>query len=287
MGEYDVWEERLLTVEELKRAANALRQDIIKMLVSSKSGHPGGSLSAAEIVTTLFFQEMRIDPQNPAWPERDRFVLSKGHAAPVLYSALAAKGYFPREELQGLRSCGRILQGHPDMKKTPGVDMSTGSLGQGLSAANGMALAARLDGKEYRVFVLVGDGEMEEGQIWEAAMAAAHYQLDNITGILDYNGLQIDGPTDSVMCSAPLKEKWQAFGWHVLEVDGHDPEDLLGAYAKAKEVKGKPTMIIAKTVKGKGVSFMENEISWHGTAPSEEQGVQALKELGEEARSLD
>ena len=275
-----------MTTVELKRAANMLRQDIIKMLVSAKSGHPGGSLSAAEIVATLFFREMRLDPQNPAWPERDRFVLSKGHAAPVLYAALAGKGYFPREELQGLRHTGHMLQGHPDMKKTPGVDMSTGSLGQGLSAANGMALAGKIDGRDYRVFVLLGDGEMEEGQVWEAAMAAAHYQLDKVTAILDYNGLQIDGPTDKVMCSAPLKEKWQAFGWHVLEVDGHDPEALLGAYAEAKGIRGKPSVIIAKTVKGKGVSFMENEAGWHGNAVSAEQGEQALKELEEEALSF-
>jgi len=275
-----------LTTIELKRVANALRQDIIAMLVTSKSGHPGGSLSAAEIVATLFFQQMKINPQDPHWADRDRFVLSKGHAAPVLYAALAEKGYFPKAELQGLRQTGRMLQGHPDMKKTPGVDMSTGSLGQGLSAANGMALAGKLDGKDYQVFVLLGDGEMAEGQVWEAAMAAAHYKLDNVTAVLDFNGLQIDGTTDSVMCSTPLAEKWRSFCWNVLEVDGHDVDALLAAFAEAKQVKGRPSIIIAKTVKGKGVSFMENQAGWHGNAPSVEQGEEALKELREEALNL-
>lgn len=275
-----------MTTIELKRVANVLRQDIISMLVKSKSGHPGGSLSAAEILATLFFQEMRINPQEPRWEDRDRFVLSKGHAAPVLYAALAEKGYFPKEELQGLRQIGHMLQGHPDMKKIPGVDMSTGSLGQGLSAANGMALAGKLDGKDYRVFALLGDGEVGEGQVWEAAMAAAHYKLDNLVAILDFNGLQIDGTTDSVMCSSPLSEKWRAFSWHVIEVDGHDIDALLAAFAEAKQVKGKPSIIIAKTVKGKGVSFMENQAGWHGNAPSVEQGEEALKELREEALNL-
>ena len=271
---------------ELKRVANVLRQDIISMLVTSKSGHPGGSLSAAEIVATLFFHEMQINPQDPHWADRDRFVLSKGHAAPVLYAALAEKGYFPKEELQWLRQTGHMLQGHPDMKKTPGVDMSTGSLGQGLSAGNGMALAGKLDGKDYRVFVLLGDGEMAEGQVWEAAMASAHYKLDNVTAVLDLNGLQIDGTTDSVMCSTPLAEKWRAFCWNVIEVDGHDVDALLAAFAEARQVKGKPSIIIAKTVKGKGVSFMENQAGWHGNAPSAEQGEQALKELREEVLTL-
>ncbi|SDG50310.1 transketolase [Desulfosporosinus hippei] len=275
-----------MTALELKRVANVIRQDIISMLAAAKSGHPGGSLSAADIVATLFFNEMRLNPKDPHWEDRDRFVLSKGHAAPVLYSALAEKGYFPKEELQGLRQTGHMLQGHPDMKKTPGVDMSTGSLGQGLSAANGMALAGKLDGKDYRVYAVLGDGEMAEGQIWEAAMAAAHYKLDNLTAILDYNGLQIDGKTDSVMCSAPLVQKWQAFCWHVIEVDGHDIDALLAGFAEAKQVKGKPTMIIAKTVKGKGVSFMEDQAGWHGNAPSLEQAEQALKELREEAENL-
>lgn len=275
-----------MRTSELKRTANIIRQDIVKMLFTAKSGHPGGSLSSADILTTLYFQEMRIDPRKPDWPERDRFVLCKGHAAPVLYAALAEKGYFPKEELQSLRQTGRMLQGHPDMKKTPGVDMSTGSLGQGLSVANGMALAGKLDGKDYRVYALLGDGEMGEGQVWEAAMAAAHYKLDNLTAILDFNGLQIDGPTDSVMSSAPLFAKWQAFGWYVLEVDGHNIEELAAAFAEAKLVKGKPTMIIARTVKGKGVSYMENDAGWHGTVPNTEQSEQALKELQEEAGNI-
>lgn len=275
-----------MTSIALQRIANTLRQDIISMLVTSKSGHPGGSLSAADILATLFFREMRVNPKDPRWGDRDRFILSKGHAAPVLYAALAEKGYFPKAELQGLRQTGRMLQGHPDMKKTPGVDMSTGSLGQGLSAANGMALAGKLDSKDYQVFVLLGDGEMAEGQVWEAAMASAHYKLDNVTAILDFNGLQIDGTTDSVMCSAPLTEKWRAFCWHVIEVDGHDVDAMIEAFAEAKRTKGKPSIIIAKTVKGKGVSFMENVAAWHGNAPSVEQGEQALKELQEEALTL-
>lgn len=275
-----------MTTIALKRIANTLRQDIISMLVTSKSGHPGGSLSAAEILATLYFHEMRVKPEDPHWADRDRFVLSKGHAAPVLYAALAEKGYFAKDELQGLRQTGRMLQGHPDMRKTPGVDMSTGSLGQGLSAANGMALAGKLDGKDYQVYVLLGDGEMAEGQVWEAAMAAAHYNLDNVTAVIDFNGLQIDGLTDSVMCSSPLTEKWRAFCWNVIEVDGHDVDALTAAFAEAKQVKGQPSIIIAKTVKGKGVSFMENQAGWHGNAPSVEQGEQALKELREEALTL-
>ncbi|MFZ3101187.1 MAG: transketolase [Desulfitobacteriaceae bacterium] len=277
---------RRLRTSELKQTANAIRQDIIKMLFTAKSGHPGGSLSAADILTTLYFQEMRINPAEPNWPERDRFVLCKGHAAPVLYATLAEKGYFPKEELLGLRQIGHMLQGHPDMRKTPGVDMSTGSLGQGLSAANGMAMAGKLDGRDFRVYALLGDGEMAEGQVWEAAMAAAHYKLDNLVAILDFNGLQIDGSTDSVMSSAPLFDKWRAFGWHVLEVDGHDIEKLVAAFAEAKNVQGKPTMLIAHTVKGQGVSFMENVAAWHGNAPNAEQAEQALKELQEEAANL-
>ncbi|WP_088188738.1 transketolase [Desulfosporosinus sp. FKA] len=275
-----------MSIVDLKRKANLIRQDIITMLVPAKAGHPGGSLSAADIVATLYFKEMRINPQEPNWADRDRFVLSKGHAAPVLYAALAEKGYFPKDELLGLRQTGRMLQGHPDMKRTPGVDMSSGSLGQGLSVANGMALAGKLDQKDYHVYVLLGDGEVAEGQVWEAAMAAAHYKLDNLTAILDYNGLQIDGPTDSVMSSAPLADKWRAFCWHVIEVDGHDIEALEKAFAEAKQVKGKPTILIAKTVKGKGVSFMENQVGWHGSAPNAEQAEQALKELREEGLSL-
>ncbi|WP_425806019.1 transketolase [Desulfitobacterium sp. Sab5] len=275
-----------VSVLDLKRKANQIRQDIITMLVSAKSGHPGGSLSATDIVAALYFHEMKVKAEDPQWADRDRFVLSKGHAAPVLYAALAEKGFFPKEELLGLRHTGRMLQGHPDMKRIPGVDMSTGSLGQGLSAANGMALAGKLNKKDYRVYVLMGDGEMGEGQIWEAAMAAAHYKLDNVTAILDNNGLQIDGPTEQVMSTSPLLDKWKAFGWHVIEVDGHDIESLLAAFEEAKATKGKPTLLLAKTIKGKGVSFMENQVGWHGNAPSAEQGEQALSELREEASHL-
>jgi len=276
----------MVSVLELKRMANQIRQDIITMLVPAKSGHPGGSLSAADILAALYFHEMNVNPEDPHWADRDRFVLAKGHAAPVLYAALAEKGFFPKEEILGLRQTGRILQGHPDMKKVPGVDMSTGSLGQGLSAANGMALAGKLDKKDFRVYVVLGDGEMAEGQVWEAAMAAAHYKLDNVIAVLDYNGLQIDGTTHKIMSSDPLNDKWKAFGWHVIEVDGHDIEDLLAAFAEAKSIKGKPTILIARTVKGKGVSFMENQVGWHGNAPNAEQAEQALKELGEEAARL-
>ena len=264
---------------KLKEIARQIRRDIVTMLAEAGSGHPGGSLSAVEIVTALYFKEMRIDPGNPQWPKRDRFILSKGHAAPVLFSALAERGYFPREELLTLRKINSRLQGHPDMKKAPGVEMSTGSLGQGLSAAVGMALAGKLDREDYRVFVLLGDGEVEEGQVWEAAMAAAHYQLDNLTAFLDHNHLQIDGPVDQVMSPEPLDRKYKAFGWHVISIDGHSFEEISRAVDEARGVKGKPTMIIAETVKGKGVSFMENQAGWHGTPPTREQAAQALVEL--------
>jgi transketolase len=267
------------TVEELEEQARHVRRKIVEMVAAAGSGHPGGSLSAADIVTALYFNVMRIDPQRPDWPDRDRFVLSKGHAAPVLYAALAGRGYFPEEDLLALRKLGSPLQGHPDMKKLPGVEMSTGSLGQGLSAANGMALAARLDKRDYRVFALLGDGESQEGQIWEAAMAAAHYGLDNVTAFLDHNKLQIDGCTLDVMCPEPLPDKWRAFGWDVQVINGHDIKEILNAVARAKEVKGKPQMIIAETVKGKGVSFMENEAGWHGVAPKPEELKRALAEL--------
>ena len=273
--------DKLPDLQQLEAMAKQIRRDIIAMLVESASGHPGGSLSAVEIVTTLYFQEMRIDPANPHWPERDRFILSKGHAAPVLFSALAERGYFPKEELLTFRKINSHLQGHPDMNKAPGVEMSTGSLGQGLSAAVGMALAGKLDKQDYRVFVLLGDGETQEGQVWEAAMAAAHYKLDNITAFLDLNGLQIDGPCAEVMSPEPLDEKFRAFGWNVENIDGHSFPEITDAIARAKKVTGKPTMIIAKTVKGKGVSFMENQVGWHGNAPSREQGEQALAELAE------
>jgi transketolase len=268
-------------IRELAGRAKTIRRHIIKMVGEAGSGHPGGSLSAADIVAALYFHEMRVDPDNPKWPDRDRFVLSKGHAAPVLYAALAEKGFFPVDELMSLRKIDSRLQGHPSMKHLPGVEMSTGSLGQGLSAANGMALASKLDGRDYRVFVLLGDGEVEEGQIWEAAMAAAHYKLDNVIAFLDHNGLQIDGPITEVMSPEPLADKWRAFGWAVQEIDGHDPGQILGALAKAKAVKGQPSMIIAKTVKGKGVCYMENVADWHGTAPNTDQVCEALEALGE------
>lgn len=267
------------TEAQLADKAKQIRRHIIKMITEAKSGHPGGSLSAVEILTALYFQVMRIDPANPTWEARDRFVLSKGHAAPVLYAALAERGFFPVEELLTLRKINSRLQGHPDMKKVPGVDMSTGSLGQGISVAIGMALAGKLDWQEYRVFVLLGDGESQEGQVWEAAMAAGHYQLDNLIAFYDYNGLQIDGTCNEVMSVDPVADKFRSFGWNVLEIDGHSFSQIFEAVEKAKDVQGKPTMIVAKTVKGKGVSFMENEVGWHGSAPSTEQAEKALAEL--------
>ncbi|MDV4152506.1 transketolase [Clostridium sp. AL.422] len=267
-------------VEELKSLAKTVRKDIVSMLTESRSGHPGGSLSAADILTTLYFGEMNIDPKNPKDENRDRFVLSKGHAAPVLYSVLARRGYFSVEELNTLRKINSRLQGHPSMKCLPGVDMSTGSLGQGISASVGMALAGKIDNKNYRVYTLLGDGELEEGQVWEAAMSAAHYKLDNLTAFVDFNGLQIDGDITKVMNPSPIDKKFEAFGWNVLIIDGHDIESIQGAIEKAKEVKGKPTVIVCNTVKGKGVSFMENQASWHGTAPNKEQCEQAIAEIG-------
>lgn len=269
-------EERL---QQLQSAAKVIRRDIVTMLAEAGSGHPGGSLSAADIVTALYFEVMNVNPEQPKWPERDRFVLSKGHAAPVLYAALAERGYFEPAELKTLRKLGSRLQGHPDMKKLPGVEMSTGSLGQGFSAANGMALAGKVDKKDYRVYVLLGDGEIQEGQVWEAAMLASHYKLDNLTAFLDYNGLQIDGPTEEVMSPGSLADKWRAFGWHVIEIDGHDIKQILEAVDKAKQTTGQPTLILAHTIKGKGVSFMENQVGWHGKAPNAEQVQQALEEL--------
>lgn len=266
--------------KELENKANIMRQDIVKMLYKSQSGHPGGSLSACDIVATLYFKEMDIDPKNPKDPNRDRFVLSKGHGAPVLYAALAERGYFDKSELDSLRKVDAMLQGHPDMKGTPGVDMSTGSLGQGISAAGGMALAGKIDKKDYRVFALLGDGEVQEGIVWEAAMFAAHYKLDNLTVFLDHNGLQIDGKNKDIMDIEPIDEKFAAFGWNVLKIDGHNIDEIVDAIDKARKTKDMPTMIIAKTVKGKGVSFMEDQAGWHGKAPSEEEMKEALKELG-------
>jgi transketolase len=249
------------------------------MTTKAKSGHPGGSLSAADIITALYFHHLRHDPKNPKWEGRDRFILSKGHVCPALYAALARCGYFPREALWTLRQVGSILQGHPDLTKTPGIETSTGSLGQGLSIGVGMALAARLDGKGYRVYVLLGDGEIDEGQVWEAAMSAAHYKLDNLTAIVDFNGLQLDGFVKDVMSIEPVAEKWRAFGWHTIEVDGHNMREVLDALDAAERIKFKPTVIIAHTIKGKGVSFMENQVQYHGKALTEEQLKMALEEL--------
>jgi len=266
---------------ELVVKAAAIRRHIVRMIAAAASGHPGGSLSAADILTALYFRVLRVDPENPDWPGRDRFVLSKGHAAPALYAALAERGFFPVDELMGLRGLGSHLQGHPDRKGTPGVDASTGSLGQGLSIAVGLALAGRLDKATWRVYALLGDGEIQEGQIWEAAMAAAHYGLDNLTAVLDQNGLQIDGPVEKIMAIEPLVDKWRAFGWHVISIDGHDMGAILRACAEAEATRGRPSIIIAATVKGRGVSFMENRPEWHGKAPSAEQAEAALRELGE------
>ena len=264
----------------LKEIARNIRKDIVSMIHTSKSGHPGGSLSAVEILTALYFDEMNIDPNNCKMEDRDRFVLSKGHAAPVLYATLAHKGYFDKEELKGLRRINRMLQGHPDMKGIPGVEMSTGSLGQGFSVACGMAMASKLDNAPWRVYALLGDGEVQEGIVWEAAMSAAHYKLDNMVAFLDYNGLQIDGKTEDVMDIGSIVDKFKAFGWNVIEIDGHDFDQIFAALDMAKETVGKPTMIVAKTIKGKGISYMENQASWHGTAPSDKDLEQALIELG-------
>lgn len=266
-------------IKELQKIAYKIRRDAIDAVYSAASGHPGGSLSIAEILAYLYFEEMNIDPKNPGKPDRDRFVLSKGHAAPGLYAALAERGYFPVEELKTLRQIDSVLQGHPDMKHIPGVDMSTGSLGLGISAACGMALAAKQMKQDWRVWTIVGDGESEEGQVWEAAMFAAHYKLDNLCAIIDWNGLQIDGAVKDVMNPTPLDEKFKAFGWHVIMIDAHDLAAIDAAVKEAKATKGQPTAIIAKSVKGKGVSYMENAVNWHGAAPKQEQYEIAVKEL--------
>lgn len=270
------------SLDELKSISTEIRKDIVKMLTESASGHPGGSLSATDIMTVLFFKEMNIDPNNEKDPNRDRFVLSKGHAAPVLYSTLARRGYFPVEELSTLRKFKSRLQGHPSIQYLPGIDMSTGSLGQGISAAVGMALAGKIDKKDYRVYTILGDGELEEGQVWEASMCAAHYKLNNLTAFIDFNGLQIDGDITKVMNPCPIDKKFEAFGWNVLVIDGHNYEEIIDAIEKAKECKDKPTAVVCKTIKGKGVSFMENQAEWHGITPSREQCEAALKELGGE-----
>ena len=263
----------------LKQTAAQIRLDIVEAVHAASSGHPGGSLSIAEIITYLYFEEMNVKADDPKWADRDRFVLSKGHTAPALYAALAEKGFFDRNELKKLRQVDSFLQGHPDMKGTPGVDMSTGSLGLGFSTACGMALAAKIDGKSYRTYAIVGDGESEEGQIWEAAMFAAHYKLDNLCVVFDWNGLQIDGPVAEVMNPTPHDKKLVAFGFHVISIDGHDFDAIAAAFEEAKTVKGKPTAIIARTIKGKGVSFMENQVGWHGSAPNDEQYAVAVADI--------
>lgn len=265
---------------ELKEIARNIRMTVIEAVHAAGSGHPGGSLSAADIMTVLYFDEMNIDPKNPQMDERDRFVLSKGHAAPVLYAALAERGFFPKENVLTLRKLGSKFQGHPSRDKVPGVEMSTGSLGQGISAAVGMAIADKLDKKERRVYALLGDGEIQEGIVWEAFMAASHYGLSNLTAIIDWNGLQIDGKNDDVMTVKPIDEKLKAFGWDVTVIDGHDIDEIKKAFEHARGEKNKPSAIIAKTHKGKGVSFMEDQAGWHGKAPNDEQFEQAMKELG-------
>ena len=264
----------------VQEKAKAIRVSIVQSVTAAKSGHPGGSLSIADVMSLLYFVEMNVDPSNPKKQDRDRFVLSKGHAAPALYATLAEKGYFPKSELINLRKINHFLQGHPDMKHTPGVDMSTGSLGQGISCAVGMAISNKVDRNNHRIYALLGDGECEEGQVWEAVMAAAHYKLDNLCAILDYNHLQIDGNIADVISPEPFKSKFEAFGWRVIEANGHNFNSLRTAFNFAKQTKDKPTIIIAHTIKGKGVSFMENNYAWHGAAPNDEQYEQAMKELG-------
>lgn len=273
-------------IKELKRISAYIKLGALEAVFSASSGHPGGSLSISDILSYLYFEEMNIDPRDPKKADRDRFVLSKGHTAPALYAALAERGYFPREDLKTFRHIDSYLQGHPDMKGTPGVDMTTGSLGLGFSAACGMALSAKISGESYRVYSVLGDGESEEGQVWEAAMFAAHKKLDNLCIFLDYNGLQIDGPISEVNDPSPLDSKFEAFGWNVLVIDGHDIEAIDSAVKAAKACKGKPTAIICRTVKGKGVSFMENSVKWHGSAPNEEQYKQAVSEINSYIDSL-
>ncbi len=264
---------------ELKEIAKKVRRGIIEAVYSGKSGHPGGSLSCTDILVDLFFNEMRINPDEPRMEDRDRCILSKGHASPAIYSTLANRGFFPVEDLKTFRKTDSYLQGHPDMNKIPGIDMTSGSLGQGLSVANGMAIAGKLDDKDYYVYVIMGDGEIAEGQIWEAALTSAHYKLNNVIAFVDFNGLQIDGPVKEVMNVTPIKEKFEAFGWNALEIDGHDFNAIHKAIVKAKKSKDKPTVIVAHTVKGKGVSFMENQVGWHGKAPSDEEYKIAIEEL--------
>lgn len=271
---------------ELKVTANEIRKGIVTAVHSAKAGHPGGSLSAADLYTYLYFEEMNVDPKDPKKADRDRFVLSKGHTSPGLYATLAHKGYFPVADLETFRHLGSYLQGHPDMKHIPGVDMSSGSLGQGISAAVGMAISAKLSGDDYRVYTLLGDGEIQEGQVWEASMLAAHKKLDNLVVIVDNNGLQIDGKIDEVNSPYPIDEKFKAFNFHVITIDGHDFDQMRSAFKEARATKGQPTAIIAKTVKGKSVSFMENQAAWHGTAPNDEQYAVAMADLEKVGESL-
>ena len=268
-----------MTNQELQKTANEVRKSIITALHAAGAGHPGGSLSSTDIFTYLYFEEMNVDPKNVSDPNRDRFVLSKGHCAPGLYSVMAEKGYFPKEELTTLRKLGSRLQGHPSMQYLPGLDMSSGSLGQGISAACGMALSAKLDKKDFRVYTLLGDGELQEGQVWEAAMFAGFRKLDNLVVIVDNNGLQIDGPVDKVCSPYPIDKKFEAFNFHVINIDGHNVDEIKAAFEEAKKTKGMPTAIIAHTVKGKGVSFMENQAGWHGKAPNDDEYKQAMEEL--------
>ena len=270
---------KLKEVKELENMAKEVRKGIIEAVYHAQSGHPGGSLSVADILTVLYFNELNIDENNSKWEDRDRFVLSKGHCSPALYSCLANRGFFPVEDLKTFRNIDSYLQGHPDMKKIPGVDMTTGSLGQGLSAAVGMAIAGKMDNKSYRVYSVLGDGEIEEGQIWEAAMSANKYHLDNLCVIVDNNNLQIDGTIEEVMSPYPIDEKFRSFGFEIIKIDGHNMQEILDAFDVAKHVKGRPVCIIAKTVKGKGISFMENQVGWHGKAPNEEQYKMAMEEL--------
>ena len=270
---------KITQVEQLQKMTKTVRKEIIEQVYKAQSGHPGGSLSIADILTVLYFNELNIDPKNPKWDNRDRVVLSKGHCSPALYSCLANRGFFEIKELEEFRSIEGKLQGHPDMNKVLGVDMTTGSLGQGLSAANGMAISAKLDKKNYRVYCILGDGEIEEGQIWEAAMASSKYKLDNLCVVIDNNNLQIDGTIGEVMNSYPIDEKFKSFGFQVINIDGHNIEEIIKSFEVAKNIKDRPTCIIAKTIKGKGISFMENEVQWHGKAPNEEQYKQAIKEL--------
>ncbi|MGM9551548.1 MAG: transketolase [Clostridia bacterium] len=272
---------------EIALHAYKARKHALTGIYNAQSGHPGGSLSICDILSVLYFEVMNVDPKNPKMADRDRFVLSKGHCAPALYATLAEKGFFPVEDVHTLRRTDSYIQGHPDMKGIPGIDMSTGSLGQGISAANGMALAGKLADKDYRVYTILGDGELEEGQVWEAAMFAAHYKLDNLTAFVDYNGLQIDGKITDVMNSEPIDDKFRAFGWNVIVIDAHNYDAILDAINEAKETKGKPTMILAKSVKGKGVSFMENNPAWHGAAPNKEQFEQAIAELDATIKGLE